>query len=58
MILFLFRVDREKVREEYDSLVQNIFTAASEIKKKYDEFRYEKTRTISSRQHVNLDLDT
>ena len=45
----LFRVNREKVREEYDSLVQNIFTAATEIKKKYDELRYEKTRTISSR---------
>lgn len=31
--------NRDRVREEYDSLVHNIFAAAFDIKKRYDEFR-------------------
>lgn len=32
---------RERVREEYDGLVQNLFSSAFEMKRKYDEFRWE-----------------
>ena len=31
---------REKVREEYDALVQNIFGSAFDIKRKFDEYRF------------------
>lgn len=31
---------RERVKEEYDALVHNLFTACFDIKKKFDEFKW------------------